>query len=578
MSVCTKSLPVTAIALTIMVLPISFVLANQPPVLDVEDKTVDVGEDLEFVVVPVDADGVVPDVYMTGAPNDAQLKDNGDGTRTFIWQPEQQGEYSIDFVVRDARNTDLKNIYNSKITVVGREGEERPLASNLDNNGGEPSAGDQSIQIGYAKGDVTKILSEIAVSQSQLSTQQTSVDTHGEYVYTANVEHGPNGDTQGFDLRTVLRQGKQRENQTWEWQSVVVDDRTIFNKWHSAPAVGVDKTGRIHVAYNMHNFPWQYKVSEHAGDIYSLKFKGQEISDAEIKRAFEQNRTSFPTLGTASIPGNQITYPAFYKDRNQDLYISYRFAAAPNRKFTEREMSSGLAVYNSTSQTWASIGGNVDHSDGDFEPDELARGQAVALAGKQGWTSYLPKLDFDSQNNLVASFFWRQGVGGAYLSMPCIIRTANRVDATELNGRVMQMPVSPDHCGNTSVSDDMRFYSINSFAVSRDDIPYLLLIPTNEHRFITYYRPVDQRWVREQAPGSATEIFFDNDNNLYAVAAGIKIYKRAAGQSNWDKIYDEGAHRNCYPKVKKDQHGVNAFIHSQSCDEKTVTIYGLRLR
>lgn len=575
MFICNRFLPEKALVLAIIASPMSLVMANQPPVLDVEDRTVDVGEDLEFVVFPIDADGVVPDVYLKGAPNDALFRDNGDGTRTFSWQPEKQGEYSIDFVVQDARNANLKNTYNSKITVLGSD--QQQIVSNSVSDGNTPPVVNQPIEIGQTKGDVTKILSDIPVSNSQLSTQQTSVATQGGYVYTANIEPGPNGDTQGFELRTVLRQGKQREDQTWEWQSVVVDDRTLFNKWHTAPAVGVDKTGRIHVAYNMHNFPWQYKASVNAHDIYSLKYKGQYISDEQIRRAVEENRTTFPTLGKAEIPGNQITYPAFYKDKNQDLYVSYRFAAAPKRKFADRIMSSGVAVYNVTSQTWASIGGNVPHQDGDFDYSDQSRSQAVALAGKKGWTSYLPKLSFDRQNNMVASFLWREGTAGEQLTMPCVLRTTNRIDATDLLGNVMQMPISPYACGTVGVSNDRRFYTIGSFALSQDDTPYLLLSPTDGSRFISHYSQSERRWVQEKAPESATEIFFDNDNNMYAVASGIKIFKRTSGQSDWVKIYDEGSKRNCYPKAKKDEQGTTALIHTQSCDGGSVSVYGLRL-
>nr|MBX2884182.1 hypothetical protein [Granulosicoccus sp.] len=48
--------------------------------------------------------------------------------------------------------------------------------------------------IGSEVGDVVKILENLPVSKAQLTTQQTSINTRDGYVYTANIEPGPNGD------------------------------------------------------------------------------------------------------------------------------------------------------------------------------------------------------------------------------------------------------------------------------------------------------------------------------------------------------------------------------------------------
>jgi len=124
-----------------------------------------------------------------------------------------------------------------------------------------PVASEPNIFLGGDIGTVTKILTDLPVSTSQTNVQHSSIDVSGRYLYTANIEPGPDGDRKGVRLRTVLRQGKQRSDNTWEWKNVTVDDRTLHDRWHSAPSVAVDRIGQIHVAYNMHNFPWQYKRS-----------------------------------------------------------------------------------------------------------------------------------------------------------------------------------------------------------------------------------------------------------------------------------------------------------------------------
>ena len=616
--------------------------ANSAPTLEVQDHVVSIGKQFSFLVAPTDIDGATPNVFVRSGPDGAVLSDNGDGTRTFSWLPDKTGDYTVNFIVQDGRNANMADNYAYNIKVVGAgaasvavqtigtrinptgdntietnitnpsepdavttENAPRVIAAaptatadaesanvtvveSADNNTAETvettevesvaSPSDQSIYLNGDVGSVTKILTDLPVSTSQTNVLQSSVDSNGRYLYTANIEPGPNGDSTGVSLRTVLRQGYQRSDNSWEWKSVIVDDRTMHNRWHTAPSVAVDKTGAIHVAYNMHNFPWQYKKSDRAHDITSMEFKGQQISDAELIMADKHNRTRFPTLGSAAIPGNQITYPAFYKDKNDELYISYRFAAAPKRKFSERVMSTGIAVYDTNSRAWTSIGAKHNHSEGDFKQDTASPDAAISFAGKRGWTSYLPRVVFNKQNDMFVSMFWRDGVAGRQVSMPCVVRSISRNDVVDMKGGSISLPIQPEQCGNIGVSNSKEFYSIGSFAIDNEDNPYLLLSPTQGSRFISRYSSVQHRWITEEAPHGATEIFFDNDNNMYAIASGITIFKRSSIDADWQKIYSENAAKNCYPKVKTDASGKNAFVHTQSCDEKHVTIYGLRLR
>ncbi len=611
--------------------------ANSVPVLDVQNHVVSIGKKLSFVLAPTDNDGAIPNVFVRSGPEGAVLSDNGDGTRTFSWHANETGEYTVNFIVQDGANANVASQYDYNI-VVGygaANAAVQAIGTRVNSTGGtlaeptvsavvepaasvvvepavrvveEPATGaiiepvivaaakpeeivttesavsnnpgpsTQSIFLNGDVGAVSKILTDLPVSTSQTNVQQSSIDSSGRYLYTANVEPGPNGDAIGVPLRTVLRQGYQRSDNSWEWKSIIVDDRTMHNRWHTAPSVAVDKTGAIHVAYNMHNLPWQYKKSDRAHDITSMAFKGQQITDTELKLVEEKNQTRFPTLGSAAIPGNQITYPAFYKDKNDDLYVTYRFAAAPKRSFSERAMSTGIAFYDSNSRVWSSIGAKYNHSDGDFDSHADAPGAAIPFAGKRGWTSYLPKVVFSKQNNMIVSMFWRDGVAGRQVTMPCVVRTISRNDVVDMKGGSMSLPIQPEQCGNLGIAGDKAFYSIGSFAIDSEDNPYLLLSPTEGSRFISRYSAAEQRWIEEEAPEGATEIFFDKDNNMYAIASGIKIFKRTNVNAEWQKIYSEGSTRNCYPKVKMDASGKNAFIHTQSCDEKHITIYGLRLQ
>jgi len=437
---------------------------------------------------------------------------------------------------------------------------------------------DPSITIGSRAGDVIKVLDRLPVSTAQVNIQQSPVDVRNGRLYTVNIEPGVDGDKNGVNLHTVIRQGLQKPDGSWAWQNKLVENRTIHNKWHTAPSVAVDKSGYLHVVYNMHNFPWQYKRSDSPHDIQQFTFRGQAVTLAEIQRTKFENKTTFPTLGLAEIPGNQITYPAFFKDRNDELYLTYRFAARPGRPFAERTMSSGIARYSSETGQWESIGAPVDVSGTDYQFHANAPALPIALAAEEGWTAYHPRLMFGPNNELHVNWFWRSGIAGAELTRPCHLQSNDRDSFFTTSGTYITLPVRPSDCGNLGFDDSEQFYSIGNSTIDSDGSPHILLSPVNGDRQVVYQNIDDGSWQRFDAPHNATAIFFDGNDNLWAIASGIKVLRRSAGSDTWTLLYDEGGTKNCYPKFVLDEDKSTAFIHTQSCDEKTVTIYGVRLQ
>ena len=436
----------------------------------------------------------------------------------------------------------------------------------------------QQFSLGKNIGDVEKIIDSLPVSKAQSNVQQTPIAVANGYLYTANIEHGPRGDASGFDLETVVRQGTQNEDGQWVWESTVVEDRTVHNKWHTAPSIEVDKQGLVHVVYNMHNFPWQYKRTTIPHNLDSFKFYGQAVSDEQIRLSFEENRTSFPTLGKAEIPGNQVTYPAFFKDQNNDLYLTYRFAARPNQSFSNRTMSSGISVYNSTLQTWTAIGEDVSLSGSDFESDDNAADESIAIASQQGWTSYHPRLVFDQNNRMYVNWFWRKGTAGELLQRPCLISTTDRQTFSDSIGNPISMPVEPHQCGNLGFSDNQNFFSIGNTAINSDGEIHILLSPESGARQIAYYHSNSNEWRHIESPHGATELFFDDEDTLWAIASGIRIFKRTEGSSDWEAVYDDSQNSNCLPKATLTQDKAYAFIHTEACSGGSATVFGLKLK
>jgi len=426
-----------------------------------------------------------------------------------------------------------------------------------------------------ADGPSVRRLLSVEVSQAQQMVQQTPIDTRDGYLYTANIEPGPNGDSDDTTLRTVLRQGKRGWDGRFDWTSVELESRTMADPYHTAPAIGIDRGGHVHVAYNMHNTPWQYARSEEPHDIRSIAFRGQVMTRELIDRAFYANKTSFPTLGTGEIPGNLVTYPAFVRDRTGELHVSYRFAARPARGFTERTFSGGVARYDLASRSWRAIGGAETLSENDFDPRPDVPSESISIAGQQHWTVYHPDLAFDSANRLHATFFWRPGRGGGDLSRPCHVIVQADGTFIDAKGRTLDPPLRPSDCGNMGFSDWRSFYTIAAFKTSNAGVPHALLSPRGESRQIL--RLEGTTWVREPAPYGATEIFFDADDTLYAIASGLRILRRRAGDVDWELIHRTPGGGDCYPRAVVDEEKRNAYIHTQSCDLERVNIYAIDL-
>lgn len=436
----------------------------------------------------------------------------------------------------------------------------------------------RTVSIGSNVGDVEKILDNLTVSKSQINVQMSPVATGNGYLYTANIEHGPNGDQDGVTLRTIVRKGWQQTNGNWSWDDVLVEHRTVYDEWHTAPSIITDRDGMVHVVYNMHNIPWQYKRTALPHDIDSFEFRGQAVTQAQINNWKFNNSTSFPSLGHADIPGTQITYPRFTKDYLENIYISYRFAARPARNWPDRTFSAGVAEYSTRTNSWSAIGESLPVTSADFQYHADAPVQPTPFAAKINWTAYHPQVVFNQQSGMGVFMLWRSGTAGARTSRPCFAWSDNKQDFETMAGSSLSLPLLPSNCSNLGFSSSVAFYNNADSDMDSQGNPYLVLSPESAPRELLSFKQATQTWHSEALPSNASEIFLDHSDNLWAVSSGPTIYKRAAGSTTWTLIYSEGGSTNCYPKAVVSEDGGTAFIHTQNCNWGTVSIYGLRLK
>ena len=427
---------------------------------------------------------------------------------------------------------------------------------------------------------LTEIMSLLRVSSSQKIAQQTPIATHNGNVYIVNIEPGEAGDEDGVNLHTTIHQGKPDITGVWSWTKTILENRTIHDPWHTPPAVGVDRLGYIHVAYNMHNFPWQYSVSKQPDSINSFTFLGENISLEEIKKAKFENKTSFKTNGYSSIPGNQITYPAFYTDNDGELFVTYRFAAKPALNFESRTMSAGIAKYDVLTRQWTSLGGKLNSKKGDYKNSWYKKDLIPkSLASEEGWTVYHPRMAFDRENKSFITLFWREGVAGETLIKPCVMYTKDFNVFMSMQGDVLDLPVRSEDCSNISTEIEKRstYNTIGSVTSDSEGTIHIITSPIDRPREIITFK--QGTWMSEPSPNGATEIFTDHKDNLWALASGLNIFQKSPAEIEWKHVIASEDKISCFPKASLNKHKTIAYIYSQSCDSSnTVSVHKLEMK
>ena len=342
------------------------------------------------------------------------------------------------------------------------------------------------------------ILPPFEVTQTNVGTFQNAVWAAGGVVYTANVEPAE-GAAVGINLRTVVRQGRQDADGNWTWTVKTVENRTLDSPWHTVPSIAVDRENFVHVAYNMHNMPWQYSVSLEPGSIDVFNFRGDALSLIQLGAVHYLNRTPFPGLGKAVIPGTQITYPTFYKDRKGDLWVTYRFALKPNRDWSERVYGCGIARYDTATRSWSAVGGKVPvgPEDAALESSNKKSAEVTAFCSNPGWWANDIRLWFDDTNTMHVVWCWSDYITSSdehrRREFHAYARSSDGGQTfTHSDGKPYKLPIdlqsselvspTPDHYGGTSVTVDHAGNPV--VAIQRHNEPFQITrLDPDTHRW-----------------------------------------------------------------------------------------------
>lgn len=415
-----------------------------------------------------------------------------------------------------------------------------------------------------------EVLPELPVHAANLSLFATPIAESDQGLYLATVQPPASEPESGVNLRTMVHHAVRLANGEWRWGSYELDRETIEDPYHAQPSVGADRRGHVHVAYNMHNMPWQYSRTRIAGDITSMTFRGEPLSIEQKKIVRHENRTPFRApSGAAALPGTQITYPAFFNDRAGALYLTYRFATRPELAWPQRAFAAGVARYDEQRDAWIDIGVELRR-----DPAELPSPRAFALA--DGWTPYLVRLAFDADNSMHAAWSWAQGGPQRLTQRPSYVRLhADERAPRDADGTRRAFPLAPTSAVIAEkVTAGSSFFAGVHIALDSKGRPHVLLQSADGPRQLT---TLDQErgWsAPESLPDGAAAIIIDEQDRMWAVATGPRIFVRSPRSRVWRLMHAE---KNwCYPKLHRSSRG-DLWLHMQRCDLGSVRVVRLEI-
>lgn len=419
---------------------------------------------------------------------------------------------------------------------------------------------------------VIEVLPDVPVSPKARNLFSTPSGLCGDQLIVASVEEGSRHANR---LTTVARLGSQDKDGSWQWQRIVLEDRTLPDITHTQPSVGIDSKQRVHIAYNMHNMPWQYVMSRTPCSIDDFEFRGTPMTDANLHTAYEENRSPWADAGSAAIPGNQITYPAFFNDRNGDLYVTYRFAVRPARPWLERGFGGGIARFDVGAQHWSAIGGDVPLSDRDARP-ATADTASHPFTWELGWSVYHPRLWFDRNNAMYVTWMWRKEQAGIDTTNPSFAMRPNAQAAfRRADGSAYELPIGLSKVGLIDAFEpDHVFHAGTSITTDQQGVPLVVLESDDKTpRMLATYDSAKKRWRAEPTPAGAPWVICEDDGTCWAYATGPRIFRRKSAAMRWQLVYEQDGY--CDPKPLHALAAHRRFVHVTRCDWKTARVIEL---
>lgn len=416
--------------------------------------------------------------------------------------------------------------------------------------------------------EVETILPTMPVHEADQNGFADSLAWDGRNLFTGSVIP-PDGEETGTNLQTLIRKGSVGANGQWRWHQSIIDRKTLDDKWHNVPSMGLDRAGHLHIGYNMHNMPWQYVVSQRPGSIDGFLFRGQAINDEQRDMVQHKVRYHFFDFGRAAIPGNQVTYPVFSNAPDGRLYLTYRYAMRPKLGWFKRSIAGGLAVYNEQSRQWQQLGGDVRIT---AEEADLHNGATSMITRpivyEEGWTISPIQVAFDPKGGLHMTWLWRPEAPGREFVQPSYAFSPDGGRSFyRSNGQRYQLPIGREASEKLIVDHKRLFFPLSRTTVSPEGEPTVLLDPVHSRPIILSRK--NKRWQSEPAPNYEQELHYDKQGRLWGFSSGLKVTRRDTPDGKWQHLL-KGNDGLCSPRVLPAENMF--FVFMRGCKASTVSI------
>ena len=173
----------------------------------------------------------------------------------------------------------------------------------------------------------------VVCAQQLEINQQTTCSLYNGSENTTSITTDADGTiyTAWMDKDTNMKVSKLQKGKPMEVFTVM--QGMSKDNYHVRPSIAVDRKGHIHVSGNMHNKPWTYFVSDKPRDIHG-----------------------FHKLVP---PGTGVTYQQFFKDKNGELYVTFRHKVKKDM-FSKGSSAGGVMRYDADTESFEMLGG-TDH-------------------------------------------------------------------------------------------------------------------------------------------------------------------------------------------------------------------------
>lgn len=299
-----------------------------------------------------------------------------------------------------------------------------------------------------------------------------------------------------------------------EWSYAIVDEYTTLDNTHNVPSLIVDGHGYLHVAFDMHNSSWGYKVS---------------LSPNTIEDGFGEENSN------PSLPEGRNTYPRFWRDEKGKIYLTWRRKAPPASVTPSRYAKSiNFGVYDPTIGIWETVTDLAyedPHTDGEW------------VLGKAG-------VGIGGDGRVHLAFVWTPGLGGTWKGQDLTYAYTDDNGKTwhKTDGSVYNLPITRDQA-DIIVSGNPDIRTQQYVLVDPENRPHIIFFDGNLNHIVLE----NGRWSTPQVVAMNTggiDAGIDPSGILTVVTEREgKVYRSYDGGKTWrsfvlERPVDDGSYSN----------------------------------